>query len=83
MSKYHKAAWDEESRQRQREVIMKRKPWLKSTGAKTAEGKERSKMNALKTDPHLYVLMKEMDSIMKQQKEIFNAVSKTTVIYSK
>ena len=83
MSKYHKAAWNEESRQRQHEVIMKRKPWLKSTGAKTAEGKERSKMNALKTDPHLYVLMKEMDSIMKQQKEIFNAVSKTTVIYSK
>jgi len=53
---------------------MKRKPWLKSTGAKTAEGKAISKMNALKTDPHLHVLLKEMDSIIKQQKEIFSTI---------
>ncbi|WP_415406980.1 hypothetical protein ACLHDG_00175 [Sulfurovum sp. CS9] len=77
MSKYHKAAWDDESRQRQHEVIMKHKPWLKSTGAKTVEGKAISKMNALKTDPHLYALMKEMNSIMKQQKEIFNTINNT------
>lgn len=70
MSKYHKAAWDDESRQRQREAIMKRNPWLKSTGAKTAEGKERSKMNALKTDPKIYAIFKEFEQLMKQQREI-------------
>ncbi|WP_415406930.1 hypothetical protein ACLHDG_14380 [Sulfurovum sp. CS9] len=77
MSKYHKAAWDEESRQRQREVIMKRKPWLKSTGPKTAEGKERSKMNALKVSPELHALIKEMNHLMKQQKEIFSTISQS------
>jgi len=75
MSKYHKAAWDDESRQRQREVIMERKPWLKSTGAKTAEGKAISKMNALKTDPSLHILLKEANSLLKQQKEIFNTIN--------
>lgn len=79
MSKYHKAAWDDESRQRQREVIMKHKPWLKSTGAKTAEGKAISKMNALKISPELHSLMKEYKKLMQQQKEIFNAISSTSV----
>ena len=77
MSKYNKLAWDDESRQRQREAIMKRKPWLKSTGAKTLAGKERSKMNALKISPELHTLIKEMNLLMKQQKEIFNTISNT------
>jgi len=77
MSKYHKAAWDDESRQRQREAIMKCKPWLKSTGAKTAEGKAISKMNALKTDPRLHILLKEANAIFKQQKEICNTINHT------
>ena len=77
MSKYHKAAWDDESKQRQREVIMKRKPWLKSTGAKTAEGKGISKMNALKIDPSLYTIIKEMKALMKQQQEILNTINNT------
>ena len=75
MSKYHKAAWDDESKQRQREVIMKRKPWLKSTGAKTVEGKERSKMNALKTDSNTYALFKEYEVLIKQQKEICETIN--------
>ena len=70
MSKYHKVAWDDESRQRQREEIMKRKPWIRSTGPKTAEGKARSKMNALKISPELNELIKEMKILMRQQKEI-------------
>ncbi len=70
MSKYHKAAWDDESRQQQREVILKRKPWLKSSGAKTEEGRMKSKMNALKISPELHFLIKEMNCLMKQQKEI-------------
>ncbi len=75
MSKYHKAAWDDESRQRQRDRIMKTKPWLKSTGAKTVTGKERSKMNALKISPKLHALIKDMNNLMKQQKEIQQTIS--------
>ena len=40
--------WSLEARERQRQQIQKWKPWEHSTGAKTPEGKERSKMNALK-----------------------------------
>ncbi len=76
MSKYHKAAWDEESKQRQREVIMKRKPWLRSTGAKTVEGKERLKMNALKADIGFHLLIKEYKHLMIQQKAILDIVQK-------
>ncbi len=75
MSKYHRLAWDEASKQRQRERINTVKPWLKSTGAKTTKGKERSKMNALKTDPKTYALSKEFEQLMKQQKEICNAIN--------
>ena len=57
-----------EFRQMQRERINKTKPWEKSTGARTPEGKERSKMNALKTDPKTYALFKEFEQLMKQQK---------------
>lgn len=74
MSKYHRLAWDDESRQGQREAIMKCKPWLKSTGAKTLEGKEKSKMNALKTSPELHALIKQMNWLMKQQKKIVNTI---------
>ena len=74
MSKYHKAAWNNEARQAAREEIMEHKPWLKSTGAKTAVGKAKSKMNALKISPELHSLIKEMNSLMKQQKEISNAI---------
>ncbi len=76
MSKYYKSAWDDKSRQRQRKMIMERKPWLKSTGAKTAEDKERSKMNALKISPELNKLIKEMKTLMKQQKEIQSVMEK-------
>ena len=74
MSKYHKATWDDESRQRQREEIMKRKPWIKSTGPKTAEGKARSKMNALKISPELHTLIKEFELLMKEQKVLQNII---------
>jgi len=60
----------------QRERIYKTKPWLNSTGVKTQRGKEVSKMSALKTNPELHLLIKEMNSLMKQQEDI----NKTTVI---
>ena len=40
--------WTAEKRDKQAEIIQKRKPWLKSTGAKTVEGKARSMQNAWK-----------------------------------
>ncbi len=61
-------------KQLQRERITRVKPWLKSTGARTPEGKAISKMNALKTNPELHQLFKEYKVLMKQQKEIENMV---------
>ena len=43
-----KNGWTQERRLRQSEVIRNWKPWEKSTGAKTSQGKEKSKMNAYK-----------------------------------
>ena len=40
--------WTLERRQRQAELIQRWKPWQQSTGARSQEGKEISKMNALK-----------------------------------
>lgn len=42
--------WTEERRQAQRERILQVKPWLKSTGAVTAEGKAIVSQNAYKGD---------------------------------
>ena len=64
-----------EFRQMQRERIMKNRPWEKSTGAKTPEGKERSKMNALKMNPYLYSLIKELNGITKQNRAVNQKVS--------
>ena len=64
-----------EFKQIQRERIYKTKPWEKSTGAKTAEGKSISKMNALKTDHKTYALIKEFEWLIKQQKEIYNTIN--------
>ena len=40
--------WTEERKQRQRAIIQKTKPWEKSTGPKTAEGKARASLNTFK-----------------------------------
>lgn len=40
--------WTQERRQEQSRNIRRWKPWTRSTGAKTVEGKEISKMNAYK-----------------------------------
>jgi len=40
--------WSEERRKKQAEMIRKHRPWEKSTGPKTLQGKERSALNALK-----------------------------------
>ena len=64
-----------EFRQMQRERIQRVKPWLKSTGAKTVEGKERSKMNALKISLKLHSLIREYKQLMEQQKEVCNTIN--------
>jgi hypothetical protein len=43
-----KNGWTQERRLKQSEAIKSWKPWEKSTGAKTIEGKGKSKMNAYK-----------------------------------
>ena len=40
--------WTPERRKKQSELIKSWKPWEKSVGATTVEGKNKSKMNALK-----------------------------------
>lgn len=40
--------WTPEERAKQRDLIKNWQPWQRSTGPKTAEGQQRSKMNALK-----------------------------------
>ena len=64
-----------EFRQMQRDRIFQVKPWEKSTGAKTAEGKARSKMNALKISPELHSLIRDYKQLVRQQKEICSIVN--------
>jgi hypothetical protein len=64
----------QEYRDMQRKRIYKTKPWEKSTGAKTPEGKAISKMNGVK-DKASYFLIKEYERLMKQQKELNDMVS--------
>ncbi|MCB1550982.1 MAG: hypothetical protein KDJ26_03160 [Alphaproteobacteria bacterium] len=53
-----KNGWTQERRLRQSEAIKRWKPWEKSTGAKTKEGKEHSKMNAYKHGARSDCIMK-------------------------
>ncbi len=48
-------AWTLEERERQRQLIAGWSPWQQSTGPKTAEGKQRVKMNAYKGAPRATV----------------------------
>lgn len=70
MSKYHKEAWDKESRQIARKAIYKHKPWMNSTGPKTNDGKNKSKMNALKTSYALHMIIKEFNILMREPKRL-------------
>ena len=64
--------WTPEQRQRQRELIQRWKPWEKSTGAKTPEGKKRSRQNAYKTGKSLEVreLIKYLNNLLRTQKDL-------------
>jgi len=64
--------WTPEQRQRQRELIQHWKPWEKSTGAKTPEGKKKSSQNAYKTGKSLEIreFIKFMNRLLKEQKDL-------------
>jgi len=60
--------------QMQRKRIYKTKPWLKTKGAVTPEGKERAKMNALKQDPTIHQILKEFKELKKIQRNLLNTI---------
>lgn len=57
-----KAAWTPERREKQRRIIQETKPWLKSTGPRSPEGKAISSQNA-RLSPELARLDAELDRI--------------------
>lgn len=69
-SEKHTEAWDWERKRKQREVILRHKPWLKSTGPKTIEGKEKSSKNSV--DHFKKLSMKAIDQIFKKQERLIN-----------
>ena len=64
--------WSAEERQRQRELIQRWKPWTKSTGAKTLEGKKRSSQNSFKTGKSVEIreMIRQLNKLLRKQKEI-------------
>ena len=63
--------WTSERRKRQNEVIKQWKPWTKSTGPKSPEGKAAVARNAW-TGGHLLMLRKavnEMNQVIRQQRK--------------
>jgi len=58
--------WTEQDRQRQADVIRRDQIWRASTGPKTQEGKDKSKMNAFKHGTR----RKEMDDLLKSFKHL-------------
>ena len=67
--------WTPAARKRQRRLILERKPWLKSTGAKTPEGKVVSSQNAKKKltqeQAEFKAQMDEINSALKEMKKLF------------
>lgn len=61
--------WTEEQRKQQSLKIKLWQPWTKSTGAKTAVGKEISAQNAYKGGKRVF--LKEMSRLLRHQKKSF------------
>ena len=65
--------WSPERRQRQREAIQKWKPWDKSTGPKTKEGKTKAAANSHKHglyDAHSRDLMRALNAHLREQRQM-------------
>lgn len=67
--------WPQERRAAQAERIKQMKPWEKTTGAKTIEGKRTSSQNALKTGFHS-AEVKEIRRYLRAQKAFVRAIEK-------
>ena len=65
--------WTEERKQKQRELIQSWKPWEKSTGAKTAQGKAKSKMNAYKHGvAETRALIRQFKALLKEEEKLID-----------
>ena len=62
--------WSEDSRKSQGEAIHGHKPWEKSTGPKSVEGKEKSSRNADKGKAPLRVIQKMISRVHKDRLEM-------------
>jgi hypothetical protein len=64
--------WTPEERLKQSKAIRSWKPWERSTGAKSPQGKAISSKNATKTGDSAYVreLIKQMNQILKEQNRL-------------
>ena len=65
-----KSAWTPERRARQRDIIAQTKPWAKSTGPRTTDGKARSSQNA-QMSPALSDAQRQLDEIRSVALEMF------------
>ena len=65
-------AWTQERRQRQRELIQLWRPWERSTGAKTVEGKAKVSKNAIKAgnSREIRELLQNLNRLLKGQKDL-------------
>lgn len=65
------SGWTEEKRQAARNRIYQHQPWLKSTGAKTPEGKAISSQNAFKGGLYgrVKALNAQVNAMLREQKE--------------
>ncbi len=68
-------SWSEERRRRQAEMIRRWKPWERSTGPRTSEGKARSSKNAFKgrIRPQIRKLRALLTQLEREQKSILQA----------
>lgn len=67
MSKRTRKSWSAEHRQKQAEAIRRWKPWKKSTGPRTVEGKNASRLNALKHGMHSAAGVEIAEALRHQQ----------------
>ena len=64
--------WTAERRAKQSESIQRWRPWEKSTGARTAEGKAKISNNAVKAGKNLEIkeLFKAINELLNKQKHL-------------
>jgi len=66
--------WSKQSRSRQKELVSHHKPWLKSSGPKSDEGKRRSSKNADKGKTPLREIQKTITRVHKERLELMRWV---------